>query len=100
VSSPSRLPGYENVPAIAETYPGFSLNGWLAVFAPAGTPGEVVERVNADVNAVLKDPRVVARLAELIFYPLAGTPAELADFVRRERILWTKIARDAGMQPQ
>jgi tripartite-type tricarboxylate transporter receptor subunit TctC len=100
VSSSSRLPGYENVPTIAETYPGFSVGGWLAVFAPAGTPTPVIERVNADVGAVLRDPAVVARLAELIFYPFAGSPAELAEFVKRERVLWTKIARDAGIQPQ
>ena len=100
VSSAARLPGYENLPTIAETYPGFTVGGWLGVFAPAGTPTAVIERVNADVTAVLKDPAVTARLAELIFYPFAGTPAELADFVKRERVLWTKIARDAGIQPQ
>lgn len=100
VSSASRLPGYESVPTVAETYPGFTLNGWLGLFAPAGTPPGVIERVNADVNAVLRDQQVVARLAELIFYPFAGSPAELADFVKRERVLWTKIARDAGIQPQ
>ena len=100
VSSPSRLPGYENVPTVAETYPGFSLSGWLGVFAPAGTPPGVIDRVNADVDTVLRDPAVVARLRELIFYPFSGTPAELADFVKRERVLWTKIARDAGIQPQ
>src|SRR3954469_8378143 len=100
VSSASRLPGYESVPTIAETYPGFTVSGWLGVFAPAGTPPGVIERINADVDAVLKEPQVVARLAELIFYPFAGTPAELAEFVKRERVLWTKIARDAGIQPQ
>jgi tripartite-type tricarboxylate transporter receptor subunit TctC len=100
VSSASRLPGYENVPTIAESYPGFSVGGWLAVFAPAGTPSSVVDRVNADVNAVLKDPQIVTRLAEVIFYPFSGAPAEVADFVKRERVLWTKIARDAGIQPQ
>ena len=100
VSSSSRLPGYENVPTVAETYPGFSLSGWLGVFAPAGTPSAVIDRVNADVRAALKEPAVVARLRELIFYPFSGTPAQLADFVKRERVLWTKIARDAGIQPQ
>ena len=100
VSSTSRLPGYENVPTVAETYPDFTLNGWLGLFAPAGTPPAIIERVNADVNTVLKDPQVVARLREVIFYPFSGTPQELADFVKRERVLWTKIARDAGIQPQ
>lgn len=100
VSSASRLPGYESVPTVAETYPGFTLNGWLGLFAPAGTPPGVIERANTDVNAVLRDQQVVTRLAELIFYPFAGSPAELAEFLKRERVLWTKIAREADIQPQ
>ena len=100
VSAASRLPGYENVPTLAETFPGFTVGGGLGLFAPAGTPAAIIERVNADVNTVLKDPQVVARLAELIFYPFPGTPGDLAEYLKRERALWARIAKEADIKPQ
>jgi tripartite-type tricarboxylate transporter receptor subunit TctC len=96
-----RIPGYENVPAIAETFPGFELVGWFALVAPAGTPAAIVQRVNHEMDASLKDPEVVKRLAALGFYTEgAGTPEALGEFIRAELAKWGGIVKDIGLQPE
>jgi tripartite-type tricarboxylate transporter receptor subunit TctC len=100
VTSPRRLPDHPELPAAAETLPGFELTGWVAALAPASTPAGIVEKANRDVNAALANPQLAARLAQLGFYPAPGTAGRLADLVRDERARWAKIARDAGVQPQ
>lgn len=100
VTSLKRLPGYESVPTAAETFPGFESVGWFVMFAPAGTPAAVVERINADVNRVTQMPDIVARFAELGVYPNPGTPREAAEFVNAQRGLWKKVVQDVGLKPQ
>jgi tripartite-type tricarboxylate transporter receptor subunit TctC len=96
-----RIPGYENVPAIAETFPGFELVGWFALVAPAGTPAAIVQRVNREMDASLKDPDVVKRLAALGFYTEgAGTPEALGEFIRAELAKWGGIVKAIGLQPE
>jgi len=67
-SSLKRVPGYESVPAIAETFPGFELIGWFAVVAPAGTPREIVQRMNREMDGILKDAETAQRLRTLGFF--------------------------------
>ena len=62
-TSAQRVAGWEQVPALAETLPGFDMVGWFAVVAPTGTPAAVIERVNRDVNALLADKEVAERIA-------------------------------------
>jgi len=100
VSSAKRLPGLETVPTVAETLPGFVTNGWFAVLAPAGTPREVVARVNRDVNAVLRNDAVRDRMRDLGVYAEGGTPEELARFMRADATLWERIVRQAGIEPE
>jgi len=100
VSSAKRLPGLETVPTVAETLPGFVTNGWFAVLAPAGTPREVVARVNRDVNAVLRNDAVRDRMRDLGVYAEGGTPEELARFMRTDATLWERIVRQAGIEPE
>lgn len=100
VTSRQRLPGYESVPTVAETVPGFEVHGWFGIVAPTGTPAAVIEQVNRDVNAVLRMPDVVARLAEFGAYPYGGSPAAMGEFIRAERPIWAKLARDLGIQPE
>jgi tripartite-type tricarboxylate transporter receptor subunit TctC len=100
VTSPRRLPDRPDLPAAAETLPGFELTGWVAVFAPGATPGVIVDKANREVNAAIADPQVAARLAQLGFYAEPGTPDALAALMKAERARWMKIARDAGVQPQ
>jgi len=96
-----RVPGYESVPAIAETFPGFELVGWFALVAPAGTPRAIVQRVNGEMDRILKDPDAAKRLAGLGFFTEgAGTPEALGEFIRAELAKWGGIVKDIGIQPE
>lgn len=100
VTSPKRLPGWEQIPTVAETYPGFEVTGWFIMVAPTGTPPEIVQRMNAEMDRALKVPAIKARMNELgIFNDGAGTPASVEAFVNAERTTWTKLTRDIGVQP-
>jgi tripartite-type tricarboxylate transporter receptor subunit TctC len=100
VTSKKRLPGYEGVPTVAETYPGLEAIGWFGWLAATGTPASVIARVNADINQVIAMPDIVTRLADLGVYPEPGSPQAAADFMRAERQLWAKVVKDVGIKPQ
>jgi tripartite-type tricarboxylate transporter receptor subunit TctC len=101
VSFARRIPGYEDVPTIAETFPGFEFIGWFSFVAPAGTPHEIVQRMNRETDRILKDQEVAQRLANLGFYTEgAETPEALADFVRAELAKWGRIMKEIGIQPE
>jgi tripartite-type tricarboxylate transporter receptor subunit TctC len=84
VTSPKRWPGLSDVPAIAETVPGFEAVGFYGISAPKGTPPEIIEALNKAVNEALQDPKLVARLAELGGIPKPMTPAEFGKLVADE----------------
>ena len=100
VTSAARLPGFESLPTAAETLPGFESVGWFAVFAPAGTPAAVVDKVNTDINRVIQMPEIVARFADLGMYSRVGSVKSASDFLTSERALWKKVVQDAGIQAQ
>ena len=97
VTSPQRWPGVPDVPAIAETVPGFESVGFYGISAPKGTPPEVVETLNKAVNEALKDPKLVARLAETGGIPKPMTPAEFGKLVADETEKWRKVVEFAGV---
>src|SRR6202011_6397407 len=74
VTSPQRWPGVPDIPAIAETVPGFESVGFYGISAPKGTPPEIIEILNKAVDEALKDPKLVARLAEIGGVPKPLTP--------------------------
>jgi len=100
VTSRQRLPGYESLPTVAESFPGFEAIGWFSLIALSNTPAPLVERVNRDINSVIQMPDIVARFAELGVYPAPGSVKDAGDFVKSERQLWAKVVRDAGIKPQ
>lgn len=100
VSSARRLPNFPDLPAVAETLPGFEFNGWFAILAPAGTPAEIVARINKDANTVLRDPEMAKRLLGFGIYDPGGTPEDLAKFMQSERANYLKAVRAAGIQPE
>jgi tripartite-type tricarboxylate transporter receptor subunit TctC len=101
VSAGKRVRGLEDVPTLAETYPGFEYVGWFALLAPAGTPAGVIQRANRDLDKVLTDPEVAQRLFDLgLVNEGAGTPEALADFLRAERERWGKLVKEIGLQPE
>ena len=97
VTSPQRWPGVPDVPAIAETVPGFESVGFYGISAPKGTPPEIVEALNKAVGEALKDPKLVARLAELGGIPKPMTPAEFGKLVADETEKWRKVVEFAGV---
>ncbi|HSV83349.1 MAG TPA: tripartite tricarboxylate transporter substrate-binding protein [Ramlibacter sp.] len=100
VTSAKRLPGLEDIPTVGESLRGFEANGWFALFAPARTPAAVLERINGDVAAVLQQPEVVARFAELGLYTSPHSVRDSAAFISSERAKWAKVIKDAGIRPE
>ena len=101
VSSDRRFPGLEDTPTIAETLPGFSIDGWFAVVAPAGTPAPILERFNREIDAAFKPPEVRKRtLAFGLAASDAGTPDSTAQFIRREQERWRAMVQELGMEAQ
>jgi len=93
--------GLESVPTIAESgYPGYDLTTWWGLFAPAGTPTDVLERVNADTVAALRAGDVRERFASLSVEPGGGSRAEFADYVRAEIAKYDRIVKQLGIKAE
>ena len=90
-----------DLPTIAESgAPDYDLSGWIALFAPVGTPKAIVERLNMEVTKVLRQPDVRTRLVDLGADPSPMPVAEFAVWVQREVDKWTRLVREAGIQPE
>ncbi|HVY56727.1 MAG TPA: tripartite tricarboxylate transporter substrate-binding protein [Xanthobacteraceae bacterium] len=100
-SGTTRVPRFETVQPIADTFPGFDFLGWFVLVAPAGTPKDVIERMNKEMNTALTDPAIVGRLQELGFYTQgAGTPASTGAYIRNQLDVWGKVVREIGLKPE
>ncbi len=93
-----RIAAFPDLPAVADTYPGFVAYEWNGVFAPAGVPDAVVERLSQGLNAVIRDPAVAERLAGLNVEAKPNSPAEFAAFLDAEMDKWGKLVREAGIK--
>jgi len=100
VTAAKRAPTLPDVPTIAETLPGYEATVWYGIAAPKGTPPEIVEKLNRAVNAVLADPKVQTRLADLGGDPMPLTPAEFGKLVADETGKWSRVIRDAGIKAE
>ena len=99
VASSKRLASLPNVPTMSEAgLPGFEVVSWQAIFAPAGTPKPIVQRLNSEIAKILKTPDVQARLDELAVDPGAGSPEQLADFQKAEIAKWAKVVKAANIK--
>lgn len=99
----SRTAALPDVPTIGEAgpFPGYSMDVWLGVMAPAGTPRPIVDRLNAEINKIFRDPQVIKeRLNKVGLEPLGSTPEEMLDVMKKELAKYTKVARDAGIKPE
>ncbi len=101
VSSSRRSPFLPDVPTVAESgVEGFGTEGWIGLLAPAGVDRAIVERLNTEVNRILSDPAMQARLGELAFRTRAETPEAFGQFVASEFELWGSVAKAAGVRPE
>jgi tripartite-type tricarboxylate transporter receptor subunit TctC len=92
-----RSPLIPDVPTIAEAgYPGFEAVGWIGMVAPAKTPPAVLDKLNAEIVRILKQPDVAERLNTMAFTPVPGTRAEFAAFMKSEIAKWGKAVRESG----
>jgi len=99
VTSAKRLPSLPNVPTMAEAgVPGYEVVSWQAMFAPAGTPPAIVERLHAEVAKILKQPDVQERLAKLGVEPSGMPPQQFAAFQAAEIAKWAKVVKAANVK--
>jgi tripartite-type tricarboxylate transporter receptor subunit TctC len=94
VSSPARSALYPGLPTIAEAFPGFETQSWVAMFAPAGTPRPVTERLHATLARILSDPGMKERFESQAAEIVAGTPEALARLLLEEQAKWSRIIRE------
>jgi len=100
VSSSTRLPSLPEVPTVAESgYPGFEADQWYGVVAPAGTPAELVRRLNAEINKALALPDVARQMALEGAEPRPGQPQAFADLIAREIPRWREVVRVGQIKP-
>jgi tripartite-type tricarboxylate transporter receptor subunit TctC len=96
VTTTTRSDALPNVPTVAETVPGYEASAWFGLGAPKGTPAEIIDKLNAAVNAGLADPRLKARLADLGGAPMIGTPADFGKVIAEETEKWAKVVKFSG----
>jgi tripartite-type tricarboxylate transporter receptor subunit TctC len=94
----SRWEALPNVPAVADFVPGYQASGWQGVGALKNTPTEIVEELNKAINAILADPKVKARLADLGGMVLPGSPADFGNLIADETEKWGKVVRAANIR--
>jgi tripartite-type tricarboxylate transporter receptor subunit TctC len=97
VSTPQRVAAAPDLPAIGETVPGFEAVGWQGLFAPAGTPQDVVERLAQEVRRIFSLPEVVTALQSVGGEAMPMRPDEFAQFARAERARWAEVVKVAGV---
>jgi len=101
VTTAKRVSGLEAVPPVSEVIPGFDYAGFMAIVAPTGTPAAAIQRFNRDLDAVLSDKEMAAKL--LAVGPMtegAGTPEQMGAFLNAEHTRWGKLTKDIGILPE
>ena len=99
LSAPKRAAEYPDLPTFAEAgLPQYDTNAWYSMHAPAGTPGEIVRRLNSELVAILKDADILARFKQLSTEPVGNSPGEFAAFVRAELDKYARIIKAAGIK--
>jgi tripartite-type tricarboxylate transporter receptor subunit TctC len=100
VTTAERVEVLPDIPAVAEFVPGYEASGWHGVGVPASTPREIVEMLNAEINAALADPKIKARLIDLGGTVLRGSTAEFGKLIADETEKWAKVVKLAGLKPE
>ncbi|MSQ72676.1 MAG: tripartite tricarboxylate transporter substrate binding protein [Betaproteobacteria bacterium] len=98
VMGAKRLATAPEIPSISETLPGYDVSVWQSIVVPAGTPRDVVLKLNSELSRIMKLPDTRERLAATGIEPTAGTPEDLAAHIRSETAKWGKVIRDIGLK--
>jgi tripartite-type tricarboxylate transporter receptor subunit TctC len=100
VTTVTRLDALPEIPTVGDFVPGFEGSGWFGVGAPKGTPVEIIEKLNKEINAALSDPKMKARLADLGGTVLPGSPADFGKLIAVETEKWAKVVRLSGAKAE
>jgi tripartite-type tricarboxylate transporter receptor subunit TctC len=96
VTGPKRSPAFPDVPAIAETVPGYEVVNWFGIIAPRGTPQPIIARVNSELNRALKSPELVKLLAAQTAEAVGGSPEAFDRVIRSDFAKWAKVVKESG----
>ena len=94
ISALKRSPNFPDIPAVSETAPGFEINSWYGMMAPAGTPRAIVQRLQQEVAAALRKPDVLEWMKQNGLDPVGSTPEEHAAHIRAELVKWARVVQD------
>ena len=99
VTTAQRADVLPDVPSIAEFVPGYEAAGWYGIAVARNVPGEIVDRLNREINACLADPKLKTRLADLGYATFGSSPAEFQNMIAHETDKWAKVIKFAGIKP-
>jgi len=100
VTTATRSPALPDVPSVGEFVPGYEVSTWYGLCARMGTPADVIDKINKEINAALADPTMKARLADLGGIPIAGSPGDFGKLIGDETEKWAKVIRTANIKPE
>jgi len=91
-----RSPEFPDVPTVGETVKGYEASAWFGMGAPKGTPQAIIDKLNKEVNAILAEPAMKAKLAEMGGIMMNGTPEDFAKIIQSETDKWEKVVKFSG----
>ena len=97
VTTAKRSDALPDVPTVADTVPGYEASAFFGMGVPKGTPPEIIEKLNKEINAALADPKMKAKLAELGGMLIPGSPADFGKVVAEETDKWAKVVKSGGV---
>lgn len=97
-ATPERLPFAKDMPAMSEFYPGFAATSWHGIFAPAGTPKAIADKLTAEIQAILREPETMEKLTKVGVTPIGSNQAEFATHIASETARWKDVAAKANIK--
>jgi tripartite-type tricarboxylate transporter receptor subunit TctC len=99
VTTATRSEALPDLPTVSDFVPGYETSSWSGIGAPKNTPAEIVDRLNKEINAALRDPKITARLADLGSVSMPMSPAEFGKLIAESVEKWGKVIRAANIKP-
>jgi tripartite-type tricarboxylate transporter receptor subunit TctC len=100
VTTAVRSDALPDLPTVGDFLPGYEASAWFGIGAPRDTPAGIIEKLNKEINAVLADPRIKARFADLAATVFMGSPTDFSKFIADETEKWAKVIKFAGIKPE